>query len=136
VTIDGRQSFDAGRDWTGRLAFSQAVRAGGFVFASGQPGTDETGRPAGDAEAQARLAFANLDAVLRDAGSALAHVVRFTTLLRDMGDLDTVVRVRRELLQPPYPADTVFQAAALARPEFLLEIDAIAVVPHDRPSTA
>jgi len=124
-----RESFDAGREWTGRLAFSQAIRAGGLVFVSGQPGVDDAGRVAEGAEAQARLAFANLDEVLSAAGSGLAHVVRFTTLLCDMADLDAVVRVRRELLAPPYPADTVFRAAALARPEFLLEIDAIAVVP-------
>jgi 2-iminobutanoate/2-iminopropanoate deaminase len=123
-----RQSFDAGRAWTGKLAFSQAVRAGGFVFVSGQPGVDGAGRPADGIEAQARLAFANLDEVLRAAGSGLGSVVRFTTLLRDIGDLDAVVRVRRELFRPPYPADTVFQATALARPEFLLEIDAVGVV--------
>ena len=112
-----------------RLAFSQAVRAGGLVFVSGQPGVDGAGRVVGDVIAQARQAFANLDAVLREAGSDLAHVVRFTTLLRDIADLPAVVEVRRALLRPPYPADTVLQAAALARPEFALEIDAIAVVP-------
>ncbi|MFD1531466.1 RidA family protein, partial [Pseudonocardia aurantiaca] len=85
-----------------RLAFSQAVRAGGLVFVSGQPGVDGAGRVVGDVTAQARQAFANLDAVLREAGSDLAHVVRFTTLLRDIADLPAVVEVRRELLRPPY----------------------------------
>lgn len=125
---DRPESFDAGRDRTQQLGFSQAVRAGGFVFVSGQPGVDRSGRVADGAEAQTRLAFANLAEVLEAAGSGLAQVVRFTTLLRDITDLGTVVRVRRELLTPPYPADTVYAVAALARPEFLLEIEATALV--------
>lgn len=112
----------------GRLAFSQAVRAGGFVFVSGQPGVDAQGRPGPDATTQAELAFAGIAAQLKKAGSDLAHVVRFTTLLRSMSDLSAVVEVRRRVLTPPYPADTVAQVAGLARPEFLMEIDAVAVV--------
>lgn len=113
----------------GTLAFSQAVRAGGFVFVSGQPGVDAAGRPGPDARTQAELAFAGIAAQLAAAGTDLVHVVRFTTLLRDMADLPAVVEVRRRLLDPPYPADTVAQVAGLARPEFLMEIDAVAVVP-------
>ena len=83
-----------GAEGVARLGFSQAVRAGGFVFVSGQPGVDASGKPVEGAKAQALQAFANLDAVLREAGSGLDRVVRFTTLLRSMADLDAVVEAR------------------------------------------
>jgi 2-iminobutanoate/2-iminopropanoate deaminase len=65
--------------------YSQAVRAGGFVFVSGQPGVDpETGEAAGPSFGeQARQAFANLDAVLRAAGSRPELVVNTTVLVAD-----------------------------------------------------
>lgn len=126
-----RQAFGDSEGHLEKLSFSNAIRAGGLVFVSGQPGVDADGRIPDGIEAQTTVAFANLDAILREAGSGLAHVVKFTTLLRDIGDLATIVRVRGEVLEAPYPADTVFQAAELARPDFLVEIDAVAVVVVD-----
>lgn len=124
------ESFDAGLARTSRMAFSQAVRAGGLVFVSGQPATDTAGRVVGDdLESQARQAFRNLQTVLHDAGTSLAHVTHFSTMLRDITELATLVRVRQEFVRAPYPADTVFQPAALARPDFLVEVNAIAVMP-------
>lgn len=68
--------------------YSQAVRAGGFVFVSGQPGVDPaTGASAGPTFAeQARQAFANLDAVLRAGGSRPELVVSTTVLVADQSD--------------------------------------------------
>jgi enamine deaminase RidA (YjgF/YER057c/UK114 family) len=127
MTTSG-EAYQGNMSWSVSAGFSQAVRSGGFVFVSGQPGVDAAGRIAGDGgiEAQVRQAFANIDAILQQAGSGLSNVVRFTTILRNIEDMETVVRVRRELLTPPYPADTIFQAASLARPQFLVEIDAVA----------
>jgi 2-iminobutanoate/2-iminopropanoate deaminase len=67
--------------------YSQAVRAGGFVFVSGQPGVDpETGDAAGPSFGeQARQSFANVDAVLRAAGSRPELVVSTTVLVADQG---------------------------------------------------
>jgi 2-iminobutanoate/2-iminopropanoate deaminase len=71
--------------------YSQAVRAGGLVFTAGQPGIDpRTGTIAGqDFEAQARQAFANLRAVLEDAGSSMEQVVRVTCFVTDAGAFAT-----------------------------------------------
>ncbi len=67
--------------------YSQAVRAGGFVYVSGQPGVHpETGEEAGPSfSEQARQAFANLDAVLRAGGSQPELVVSTTVLVADQG---------------------------------------------------
>lgn len=116
-----------GGEVAGSLAFSQAVRAGGFVFVSGQPGIDETGKVVDGIEAQVEQALRNVERVLEDAGSGLDRIVRTTTLLRDIADLPAVVAVRRRLLSEPYPADTAFQAVSLVRPDFLVEIEVQAI---------
>lgn len=116
-------------DWYEPYKISLAIKAGNLVFASGQAGIDENGNTVGvgDFEAQGRRAFANLATVLEQAGSDLAHVAKVTIMVTDMSNLDSVVKLREEHFVEPYPADTLLQVAALAQPEWLIEIDAIAV---------
>jgi len=118
-------------DWYEPYAISLGIRVGDLVFASGQAAVDEHGDNVGvgDFDAQARQVFANLDRVLRNAGSGLEHVVKATILVTDMAVIGKVVELRREYFAEPYPADTIAQVAALARPEWLIEVEAIAVVP-------
>ena len=83
--------------------YSPAVRAGDFVYVSGQPGVDPaTGEPAGpDLGAQARQAMKNLDAVLRAAGSSLSQVVNTTVLVADIAEFSIV----NELFAEAFPVD-------------------------------
>ena len=83
--------------------YSPAVRAGDFVYVSGQPGVDPaTGEPAGpDLGAQARQAMKNLDAVLRAAGSSLSQVVNTTVLVADIAEFAIV----NELFAEAFPVD-------------------------------
>jgi 2-iminobutanoate/2-iminopropanoate deaminase len=83
--------------------YSQAVRAGGFVFVSGQPGVDPaTGAAAGPTFGeQARQAFANLAAVLRAAGSSPEQVVSTTVLVADQADFGEL----NELFGAFFPED-------------------------------
>lgn len=118
-------------DWYEPYKISLAIRADNLVFVSGQAGIDSAGRTVGgdDVEAQARRAFQNLATVLDAAGSSLADVVRVTIMVTDMPrSLDVIIKLREEYFSEPYPADTLFQVAALAQPEWLIEIDAVAVV--------
>lgn len=59
----------------------------------------------------------------------MEHVVKVTIFVTDMAVIDRVVRLRREFFTPPYPADTIAQVASLADPDWLIKIEAIAVVP-------
>lgn len=117
-------------DWYAPYAISQGIRAGNLVFVSGQAAVDEHGETVGvgDFDKQARQAFANVDRVLRAAGTDLAHVVKVTILVTDMSVIDRVIELRREYFTEPYPADTIAQVASLARPEWQIEIEAVAVV--------
>jgi 2-iminobutanoate/2-iminopropanoate deaminase len=119
-------------DWYEPYRISQAIRANGLIFVSGQAGIDESGRTvaAGDLNAQGRQAFANLTRVLGAAGASLSDVVKVTIMVTDMSQLDVIIKLREEYFSEPYPADTLLQVARLAQPDWLIEIDAIAVDPR------
>ena len=107
--------------------YSQAVRAAGLVFLSGQialePATGQL--VAGDAAAQAARVMENLQAVLAAAGCSMADVVRTTIYLVDLRDFSAVNEVYGRFFGTPYPARATVQVAALPRGA-LVEIDAIA----------
>jgi 2-iminobutanoate/2-iminopropanoate deaminase len=109
--------------------YSQAVRAGGFLFLSGQiPLDPETGAlVAGGIDAQTERVLDNLDAVLRAAGSSFAEVVRTTIYLVDLGHFAVVNEIYGHRFEAPYPARATVQVAALPRGA-QVEIDAIASV--------
>jgi enamine deaminase RidA (YjgF/YER057c/UK114 family) len=108
---------------------SPGFRVGGLVFVSGQTATSEDGSVVGvgDFDAQVDQVFARLRRVLEAGGSSLEQVVKVTIYVTDMANLPRVVAFRERFFTPPYPADTLVAVQALARPEHMLEIDAIAV---------
>ena len=96
--------------------YNQAVRAGNFVFASGQLGLDPaSGKLVEGVEAQARQAMNNLAAVLEAAGASFAQVVKTTIFLADMNDFQTVNSVYAAYFPADPPARSTVQVAALPR---------------------
>jgi len=91
---------------TANATYSQAIRAGGFLFVSGQTGVNpQTGGLASDHVAeQARQALENIAAILRTAGSSLANVVSVNLYLTDYGALSLVNQVYSEYFPAPGPA--------------------------------
>ncbi|HJL98316.1 MAG TPA: RidA family protein, partial [Acidimicrobiales bacterium] len=82
----------------------------------------------GDFDTQARQAVRNLDRVLKAAGSSLDQVIKVTIFVTDMSYFPEVVALRGEVFSQPYPADTICEVQALAYPELMFEIEAIALV--------
>ena len=111
-----------------RLA--QGYRVGNLIFLSGQAAIDAHGAivGAGDFAAQAEQVFANLAQVLKAAGSGLDKVIKVTIYLTDMARFADIVELRGRYFSPPYPADTIVEVAALALPELMIEIEAVALV--------
>jgi 2-iminobutanoate/2-iminopropanoate deaminase len=107
--------------------YSQAVRAGQLLFASGQIPTDPaTGALVeGDVAAQTRRVFDNLSAVLKSANLSFASVVRTTVFLADMNDFAAMNEVYGKYFSEPYPARATVQVARLPR-DARVEIDLIA----------
>ncbi|MFD9496827.1 RidA family protein [Streptomyces sp. NPDC060005] len=113
-------------------AYSHVVAATGrFVAVSGQLPLDEDGEIVGegDAEAQARQVFENLRRCLAAAGATFDDVVKLAFFVTDMAHLPAIRAARAaHLPDDRLPAASAVQVAALVRPEFLMEIEAFAVV--------
>ena len=111
------------------MNISQGFRVGDLVIVSGQAAVDDQGQVVGpgDFGAQARHAVGNLRRVLEAAGSSLDQVIKVTIFVTDMAHFPEVVELRREVFTPPYPADTICEVRALAYPELMFEIEAIAL---------
>jgi 2-iminobutanoate/2-iminopropanoate deaminase len=109
--------------------YSQAIKAGGLLFASGQipldPGTGQM--VDGDIAAQTHRVFRNLQAVLDAAGTSLTRVVRTTVYLADMNDFAAMNEVYGTYFAAPFPARATVQAARLPK-DARVEIDAIALL--------
>jgi len=110
-----------------RVPLSQAIKAGDWVFASGQLGFDpRTKRLAeGGIKAETRQVCENLKAVLEAAGSSLAKVVKVTIYMADLGELLAMNQVFSGYFPADPPARTTFQAAGLVAGA-RVEIEAIA----------
>jgi reactive intermediate/imine deaminase len=113
--------------------YSHAVSfTGTMVVVSGQVPIDAEGRMVGadDPQAQTRQVFLNLRAALAAAGTDLAHVVKLTVFLTNMGDLVDFRSVRDEFIDPLRPpASSLVQVSGLVDPAFRIEIEALAVIP-------
>jgi 2-iminobutanoate/2-iminopropanoate deaminase len=108
--------------------YSQAIRANGFVFVSGQVAIDPATQQviSGDIAAQADRVLKNLSAILRTAGSGMEKVVRSTVFLKDMGDFTAMNEVYARYFSANPPARSTVQAARLPK-DVLVEIDVIAL---------
>ena len=113
----------------------QAVRAGDTVYLRGQIGQDLDSRASvgvGDAGAQAEQAMDNIAMLLDEAGARLEDIVKVVVYLTDVRYREPVYRVMGRRLKGVFPVSTGIVVTALARPEWVVEIDATAVIPEDR----
>ena len=109
----------------------QAVLAGDTIYLRGQIGQDLDTRESvgiGDVEAQAERAMANIAMLLDEAGGELSDIVKIVVYLTDVRYREPVYRVMGRWLKGVFPVSTGLVVTALARPEWVVEIDATAVV--------
>ena len=111
--------------------YSHGVKVGTMLFIAGQVALDEELRIVGpgDAEAQARQTWRNIKTVVEAAGGKISDVVRVTTYVADLADIEAIHGVRREFFPDgDFPTATVVQAASLGLPGLLLETEAFAII--------
>ena len=107
------------------LPFSPAVRAGEFVFVSGQASVDDQGNIVSDSfAAEVRRSFENVAKVLAGAGLKMSDVVQVRSYVRDAEDLPEYNEIYREFFQQPYPARTTLTGCLPASLRF--EVDVVA----------
>jgi enamine deaminase RidA (YjgF/YER057c/UK114 family) len=115
----------------------QAVIAGRTIYLRGQVPQDLETREnvaVGDPAGQAEQVMKNIDLLLKECGSALAHICKVTVYLTDIRHREAVYRVAGKWLKGVFPVFTGLVVVALARPEWLVEIDVIAVIPEEEPA--
>jgi 2-iminobutanoate/2-iminopropanoate deaminase len=115
------------------LAYTPAMlvpNSGRTLYISGQVAMDADGNVPPDFEAQARLVWHNIAAVLKAADMTMRDLVKITSFLLDPADFAINGRVRGEVLQGHKPASTLVYVSGLVRPEWRLEIEGVAVTAH------
>lgn len=115
--------------------FSQAMYVppgAGLLFVSGITSKNASGEliGEGDIELQTRTMLTNIRSLLLEAGVDTPDIVKMTFYVRDIGDFDVIHRVRAEFFpHEPFPASAMVQVTGLVDSRYLIEADAIAVVP-------
>jgi 2-iminobutanoate/2-iminopropanoate deaminase len=104
-----------------------AVGAHETLYISGQIGIDANGVASPDFATQTRQTWANVEAILKDAGMTLENIVKTTIFLVDRADYPAFVDIRKQVLKGHKPASTLVYVAGLVKPDWKVEIEVIAV---------
>lgn len=113
--------------------FSQAIAADGngrLVFISGMTARKQDGTIAGvgDIEVQTRQVCENLKGAVEEAGGTMEDICRVDVYVRNIEYFDIIHKVRQEFFKDPHPASTMVEVTKMVKPEYLIEISAIAVI--------
>jgi reactive intermediate/imine deaminase len=113
--------------------YTDAVDAGGFLYISGMLPVNADGElvGTGDVIRQSEQVLDNVGAVLQATGATFGDVVRVGVYVRDMADRELISTVRRRYFGDARPASTLVEVSALANPDALVEIEAVALLPRD-----
>ncbi|MGH7094709.1 MAG: RidA family protein, partial [Stellaceae bacterium] len=120
------------RQPSGVFSHATMIEAKGrLVFISGMTARRADGSIAGigDIEAQTRQVCENIKAAVEAAGGSMDDICRVDVYIRNMEQFDTIHKVRREYFHAPLPASTMVEVVKMTHPDYLIEINAIAVVP-------
>ena len=117
--------------------YTDAVRFGDLLYVSGCPPFDADGKVVGvgDVAAQTRQVLNNMLDILHAAGAEMKDVLKVTVYLTDVNDRKLINPVRKEFFGGARPASTLIEVSALADPEMLVEIEAVAGIPTNERSS-
>ena len=110
--------------------YSHASKAGNTLYIAGQIAQDVDGNLVGkgDFETQVRQVCENLKNIMEEAGGTLQNIVKKTTFLTHYSYIETYRRVRSEYFPEPCPPNTLLIIESLALPEYMIEVEAVAVL--------
>ena len=110
--------------------YSHVARVGKTLYIAGQVARDVQGKLVGkgDFEPQARQVYTNLRNILEEAGGGLRNIVKTTTILTHYGNVESYRKIRNEFFGDMMPPNTLLIIESLASPDFMIEVEAIAVL--------
>jgi enamine deaminase RidA (YjgF/YER057c/UK114 family) len=110
--------------------YSHVAKVGKTLYIAGQVARDVRGKLVGkgDMEAQARQVYTNLKNILEEAGGGLRNIVKTTTILTHYGNIEGYRKIRNEFFGDIMPPNTLLIIESLASPDFMIEVEAIAVL--------
>ena len=129
-----RKLISSGSPYEPKIGISRAARVGNIIAVSGTAPLGPDGRTlgVGDAGAQARRCLEIIAGALEKAGASLRHVIRTRTLLVRIEDWEAVAAVHGEFFGEIRPANTIMQVSRFIDPDWLVELEADAIVDDER----
>ena len=128
-----RTNISSGAPWESKIGYSRAVRHGNMIFVSGTVAVDDKGKVVGgdSAKEQARFILDKIGKTLEQVGAQLSDIVRTRIYVTDISRWQEVGDAHAAFLGHIKPATSMVQVSALIRPEYLVEIEAEAMVMHE-----
>ena len=125
-----RENFSTAAKWENIVGYSRAVKIGNQVFVTGTVATDESGNAVfpGDMYSQAKQALGNIERVLQRADASMKDVVRTRMFVTDISRWQEAGRAHGEYFKDIRPCTTMVEVSKLIAPEYLVEIEADAVL--------
>ncbi len=110
--------------------YSHLAKVGKTLYIAGQVARDVQGKLVGkgDFEAQARQVYTNLQNILHETEGGLKNIVKMTTILTHYGNVESWRKIRSEFFEDLMPPNTLLIIESLASPDFMIEVEAIAVL--------
>jgi enamine deaminase RidA (YjgF/YER057c/UK114 family) len=125
-----RINYSSGAKWEDIVGYSRAVRMGNVIEVTGTVAVDENNKVvgAGNAYEQTVFIIRKIEQVLKKAGAGLEHVIRTRLFVTDISKWEEYGRAHGEFFKDIRPCTTMVEVKALISPEFLIEIEASAIV--------
>jgi enamine deaminase RidA (YjgF/YER057c/UK114 family) len=126
-----RENFSTGAKWESIVGYSRAVRIGNTIEVTGTVAVDENNEVVGkgDAHAQTKYIIEKIGKVLERAGGSLKDVVRTRMFVTDISRWEEYGRAHGEFFKDIRPCTTMVEVSALIAPEYLIEVEATAILP-------
>jgi len=112
------------------VGYSHAAKSGNTLYIAGQVAQDVAGNLVGrgDLEVQVRQVYENIKNIVQEAGGTLQNIVKMTTFLTHYSSIETYRSVRNQYFPEPCPPNTLLIIDSLALPDFMIEVEAVAVL--------
>lgn len=125
-----RQNFSSGAKWESIVGYSRAVKVGNFIEVTGTVAVDDDGNVVGNGDAYAQTVFIyqKIQKVLEQAGASMKDVVRVRMFVTDISRWEEYGRGHSEFFKDIRPCNTMVEVSKLISPEYLIEIEASAII--------